>query len=197
MLLRHQSIELYAPADEVEVKTLTDRLQAQLPDELSALWRISNGLGLPSIGAELMGVSAISNLLEHWDPNLQMGLLPILDLNSSNYVAICFRNPLTPRVAWTPHDSEARLLYKDLTRLIEVLLEFLDQNAVLMEDEDFDEYNEDLVLADLFFSETHGDYSSEAVRTAEEKDIGQKLLQQTSKEDQNWNREFAIQLLGT
>jgi hypothetical protein len=198
-LLNHDGLQLNPPATQAEIELLERRLQTKLPDELLAVWRKSNGFGIPSVNADFLGISQILEFLENWDPKIQTGLLPILDTHSSNHIAFCYWEPLSPRIAYIVHDDNTRLLYRDFNRFLEVLLECLKQNAELEAAEDFDDYDNESIDADIFFHETQGDYGDQLPRTPEDQTVARSLLKMPTKQrdswDTVWNHVFAIQLL--
>ncbi|MEY4530372.1 MAG: hypothetical protein RLZZ156_1093 [Deinococcota bacterium] len=189
-LLNHQGIHKNPPALESDIEALLRHLNAELPEELLELWRNSNGFRIPSLGADLMSVAQTLEFLGDWDAKMESGLLPILDMQTSNYIVVAYRE-IIPRVAFAPHDGDAKLLYRNFSRFLEVLLDCIEQNVEMESVEDFDDYDNELIDADIFFHETQGDFGDTEPRTAEDQVMAQKLLRSRG----GWNLYFAIQLL--
>ena len=189
-LLNHKGIRKNPPALESDIQALLQHLNADLPEELLELWHKSNGFRIPSMGADLMSVAQTLEFLGDWDEKMESGLLPILDMQSSIYIVVAYRE-IFPRVAFAPHDGDAKLLYRNFSRFLEVLLDCMEQNIEMESVEDFDDYDNELIDADIFFHETQGDFGDTEPRTAEDQVLAQKLLQSRG----GWNLYFAIQLL--
>jgi hypothetical protein len=159
----HDFVEWRAPAPEATIAAVAGHYGSALPEALLQLWLRSDGLGLGSFEGTVLGASAVLALLEKGDSAaLELGYLPVLDDEQSNWVALHVTPPVAPRLSYVPHDDGPKLLYRDLASLFSDLPEAFATGQT----------------ADEYFAETaQGDYGPDAARTAADQADAELLLQ--------------------
>lgn len=176
-LLAHVSAE--KSALQSDIVALERSCNAPIPKALERLWQISDGAPLDALRARILGPKEILNLLadDPWEKMFKArALLPFLDDNESNYLAVSMRSPLSFRVLHLPHDDGSRLLYKSIESCFDALLAAMESGDT----------------ADIFIHETAGDYPAEGPRSLEDQNAAKSLLNKAHVLDE-WNH--AIQLL--
>lgn len=203
-ILSFPEVDAASPASDADIGKLAELFGTSLPEDIVNLWRRSAGIKMPAIYAEILSPQTIYDLMTNpsydhsWHKMLvQYGWLLLLDMNSSDYVVMAIREPLTPRLVWMPHDDGPGLLYRQLDGMLADLLRMLN-NSNNQKDSTTDEFEEDeeaICDADSFFNSSNaGDYalSSKVQRTKEDHVAARKFLS-TPHQHYEWN--FAAQLL--
>ncbi len=178
-LLAREDVTPTDPASRNDINAVGKEIDAPIPESLTKLWRVSDGVTLDSLDARIPGPAEVLQILteDEWDNRwAQSGLLPVLDDNQSNYLGVFVRGARAFRVAHLPHDDGSRLLYRDFESCAAVLIEAAERGDT----------------ADVFFFETKGDYPPDAPRPEEDQEAAKTLLAEPHQLDE-WNH--AAQLL--
>lgn len=190
-LLAREDVVPQGPPSETAIAELIARFGHTPPEPLLRLWRAADGFSIEKLYAHIPGPTELlrtffspESCREWGDWLVGNGFIPVLDDHQSNPTAVCLFPPLASRVLHLPHDGFQRILYRDLPRFAEVLLEMLDSD-----DED--------MTPDLFLFETPGDFAPDAPRSNEDRRAGRALLEREGEMPGGafgpWN--WAVQLL--
>jgi hypothetical protein len=173
-LLSRNDIGLRTPASQAEIVAIEKHYGATLPEPLVKFWRMSGGVELSTLHADIPGPTEIR---EVEGPGAQWlvyrGFLPIFDDHESNYLAVLVRQPLAFRVSYLPHDDGSRLIYRDLDGFAHAVINALDRGKAE-------------------FHKVEGDYPPDSFRPASDQAAARELLA-TNGDKEEWN--YAIQLL--
>ena len=162
-LLKHAQEGAGNPSSTSEIEEIERRFGGPVPDSLKKLWQYRQPLSFPKVDAHVLSPAEIISLIERLygpSPVITRGFLPVLDDHQSNYVALCMRKPLEPRIVYIPHDDGSRLLYRNFDGLVSGLISAIKKRR----------------LTDIFFNETAGDYPVQGERTPEDHAAARQLL---------------------
>jgi len=169
-LLGRSDVARSNPASQEAIRAVARRCDAPLPEALVKLWLVSDGVEMDSLDASVLGPTQVLAWLDTIPSFAERGLVPVLDDHQSNCLAVCVQGPLAFRVLHLPHDDGARVLYRDVESCVRSLVEATGL----------------CTSADLFLSETEGDYAPEGPRTAADQTAAKALLTGADEGDA-WN----------
>ena len=155
VLLAHPWVAAKAPARAEQIAAVGKRFGGAVPEGVAQIWRVADGLTLGQFEGELIGASALLEMLEQqrWPEEYSSnGLLPVIGDGQSNYVVAHGGPPLEPRLSYLPKDDGPSIVYRDVASLLADLLRGFESGDT----------------ADLFLAEVTGDYEPEAPRTAQD-----------------------------
>lgn len=179
-LLRKAGNASSRPSAVADIEAVAAALGEPIPSGLLELWRRADGVRLECLDANLLGASAVRELLTGdsflKDEFLADGFIPILDDNQSNFLVLAARSPLAHRVLHIPHDSDKRVVYRTLDTCLADLMRTLDMEN----------------SADLYLHDAPGDYEPDVPRP-EADQLAAKALLLTNNARHEWN--LAVQLL--
>jgi hypothetical protein len=178
-LLAHHGVVAAKPASPEAIAAVAQLFDCDLPRELLTLWRTANGVAIDAIDTRLLGCEEVADLLREasaGSPFVDLGLMPLVSDNQSNYCALALREPLAHRVLFLPHDDGPNLFFANLDSCLRAVLGCVESG------ESFE----------LLLHESAGDYAPEA-RRCELDQQAARVLMATNGANNEWN--FAAQLL--
>lgn len=188
-LLVRNDVSAVAPVSRSCIDDVARIFGAALPAPLIEFWSASDGVVLDSLEARLLGPIEVVRMVEaqEWPAALvDLGYVPLLDDEHSNYLGAIVKGHAAYRVAHLHHEGEYRLLYRDFDSFLGGLCQALDASRPQAHDPD------EIENADAFFGRTPGDYPPDAPRTPQDRAAARALMVTDGKHFE-WN--YAVQLL--
>jgi hypothetical protein len=178
-LLQRDDVMLRMPAANALIDKIATRYDIELPRALRSFWKQSDGLETSRFfHGHILGATEIDELLHQGDLMrgfVRAGFVPIFHDHESNYLMLIVKRPMSPRIAYVPHDDGSQLLYANLDSMAIAISDAMDSGK----------------SADVFYG-IPGDYRQNGLRT-EDDHAAARVLLKTDGEDGEWN--FASQLL--
>jgi hypothetical protein len=154
-VLAHVWVGKRAPPMPEQIVAVQEHFGGELTEELRMIWNASDGLSLGQFEAELLGPSAVLELVEQkrWPERFRArGLLPLVSDQQSSYVVAHVATPLAPRLSYLPNDDGPTIVYRNVASLLGDLLCGFESGET----------------ADFFLGERSGDYAPDAPRTPQD-----------------------------
>jgi hypothetical protein len=163
-VLAHPWVVRKAGANAEQIAAVAERFGGEVPEGVAQVWRASDGLTFGQFEGELLGASAVLEMLERqqWPKEFSSrGLLPVISDGQSNHVVAHVRKPLMPRLSYLPKDDGPSLVYRGVESLLADLLRGFESGDT----------------ADVFLAEITGDYEHDALRTPQDLADAKALLE--------------------
>lgn len=132
------------------------------PEAILSFWRASDGLDLPLLDAHLLGTAEVRELAagRFGESCREQGFVPLLDDHQGAHLGMLTREPLPGRIVQRPGAEVSRLVYRGFEGLLGGVHSALDLGEP----------------ADVYFSQTRGDFAADAPRTADDQAAADALL---------------------
>lgn len=161
-LLARERVGRRPPASDEGVAAAAEAWNVAWPEPLLAFWRTSDGLDLPLLDAHLLGTAEIRELAggRFGESCREQGFAPLLDDHQGAYLGMLVQAPLFGRIVQRPGAEGSRLVYRGFEGLLGGIQSALDLGEP----------------ADVYFSQTRGDFAPDAPRTTDDQTAADALL---------------------